>query len=206
MITLPEFDYGRNTIFCDLDGTLLKINSYKHWVVLCCIISVITLNILFLVRVSLFFLKKRRGSMTRWDVKRHIMLKVHDSVILRKFTRSLFPLYLSCFIRKKLLNEILSYNLKTVIVTAAFYDYCFFLKKYGFEIVGTKLGEDENIGTTKLKNSTSYLSGKVVFYTDHYDDIPLAEIVDQVFLVSPSRKTIMLFKKSRSSFSLWPTA
>lgn len=199
-------------IACDLDGTLISINSYRHWVIASVLVALLTAQIGYLGRVFQSCLGRLDGSLTRWDMKRMLIRSAADSGPLRWFSGRLFSKYVRLFTRRNVLAQIKkssSPSATTFMVTAAWEMYCNeLLRLYGFDrVISTKTYDDEeNIGINKVKSISKSINinnnYKIIVLTDHHDDIPLAKLASEVYLVSPTSRSINEFRKKNIEFEI----
>ena len=198
-------------IACDLDGSLISINSYKHWIYFNLLFAAVTFQFQFIAKLFFEFAKKHTKRSTRWEVKKALIRAAHKSTVMRWGSRGLFQTYLQLFVRRRLLEFVKELQSQSgapaYIVTAAWEGYCDELAgKYGFDgIIASGTGDgNENLGVQKVE-SIHELFGKdvvIIALTDHHDDLPLAKAADTVFLVTPSLRSLGEFERSGIEFSV----
>lgn len=208
---MPELKPCSEVVACDLDGTLLSINSYKHWLVFVGLISALTLKPGFFKLAFSLYRQRRKGRLSRWEMKRALICHVGKQRLLARLSCGIFNRYLQWFVRSEvaaLLERLRCENGATIyLVTAAWEGYCMgFRERYGVADVlatGTEAVK-ENIGCEKLEALTHHLRGcssfSITVLTDHHDDLVLAAAADKVYLVAPSRETLKRFESANVSF------
>lgn len=200
-----------NIIACDLDGTLIKINSYKHWLLFCCIMAAFTLNIRFLWLVISSIRARMNGSMDRFAMKRALIIAAAASKTLSWGSKVPFQWYLRRFVRDSVISTISRIgkadNCRIYLVTAAWRGYCEdFARHYDWAgVLATDTGDEyENLGSHKLENFLNEVGSidRLTVLTDHRDDLPLASRADVLFLVAPSATSLQAFEESGLRFTL----
>ena len=193
------FDDTTVLIF-DLDGTILSVNSFQHWV-------------LHLARGS-FGLNPATRGLVAWQAVTAMMLRKvlkHDhpttkrrlqriwsDAIARESMPTAETALVETLLRKvrpnlaMVLDRVGMADRPAILATAAVADYATALgKSLGFtHILSTpQHAEDawrENLGTVKRDRVLGYLgahgwlSSRRIFFTDHYDDLPLIKAADLV--------------------------
>jgi len=196
---------NENIAIYDLDGTLVSFNSFKYWLLYSFIFSLPFLRIDYNWLIIKAALQRMFGKTDRVIFKEKIM-NFHEQN--RKFARRCNSSFAS-FLRRKTKSDLLDKGKKMLLATAApdCYVKYYVLKMKCFENYSASCIKDgvlkENIGEQKLQ-SIMYLidnnTNKFVLYTDHADDIPLAQQASQVFLVCPSNKTKKEYESAEIPF------
>lgn len=202
---------GGRVVACDLDGTLITINSYQHWVVFSCLFALITLRLAFLKKAFVGFGGKARGKVTRWQVKQSLIQAADSSPLLRWASERLFQRYIRFFLRQDILERVRALRVgsgqRVFVVTAAWEGYCGGLATvYGLDgVLATGTGDmRENIGAEKVEALARAVGRDacLTVFTDHHDDLPLAKAAAAVFLVAPPPRSLAEFQRSGVVFSL----
>lgn len=199
-------------VACDLDGTLIRVNSYKHWLLFSCLVALVSLHFSFLLDVLSAFNARQKGRMTRWEVKQRLIRAAAITFPVRWASNHVFQRYLRIYVRSNVLKKIseLQRNGNRVyLTTAAWRGYCdSFSLYYGFDgVIATDTNApNENIGPYKLQallEKTSIENNNLVLFTDHSDDLPLARVARFVYLVYPDVRSLMKFQESSLNFMLF---
>jgi phosphoserine phosphatase len=177
-------------LICDLDGTILAVNSFPRWVSHIAFGRMPRLGLRERIRLSLraqiLLLRRKSGRIDHARFMRDIQHAWHDSVeaddermralLLRRVRPALRPL----------LREIAAGDRDAVLATAAAGEYAIGLgRDLGFRHVlatGVRLkpGEELNSGQQKLLRVRAFLENEnwhgrpLILLTDHIDDLPLA--------------------------------
>lgn len=201
---------GDRVVVVDFDGTLFEGNSFPLWIYFCLKRSLRDLNFLILLRLlALLFGRKifnfshykfKRGidriaypDCWALDFKKELSPKFSETVI--KMVKGLQPCSLiistaapSCYAREflQLPNLRFDYLISSTTVDGVFLDNC---------------GERKRDNTLSLLKEFK-LTGRLLFFTDHQDDIPLAQVVDEVYLCDPSDEAFKKFHLAGVKFSL----
>ncbi len=192
----------KKTIIIDLDGTLLKTNTFEHYIlfVVKTALKRIDIRTVFLISI-LVLLRKVRLISTHEKMKYHI-LKGTASYATPQRMRELATLLehyenMNVFSLKESFKE---KNYVTILSTAAPMPYAKIISEdFGFDHCSASempLGKEwkENVNEQKKKNTLNMLNsfnGELcVFVTDHYDDLPLLRLPKECnYVVNPSDKT-----------------
>lgn len=186
-------------IVYDLDGTLIRFNTFKCWVVISFVISIFFLRVFFLFSFFKFVYQRKIKLLNRVTFKAAILeLQVKSSFW--KVIGSLYGKLLAVFfLRKDLLQK--DPSAARCLATAAPDIYVIpFSKKiniFDYVIYSHFSTSDVFVETLNVEKKRRVLIDfsefPDVFYTDHYDDIPLAKVCKFTYLVSPSKLTIEHF-------------
>lgn len=186
----------------DLDGTLISFNTFKIWIVLSFFISIFCFRLFFLFRIIEFSIVRKMGGMNRLIFKNKI-LAIQTNSRFWLFIGKLYGLILArYFLRHDLLA--LGSNTEVCLATAApsIYVKPFVDVAGGFALaIYSHFTEDgifvETLNEVKLQFVRDKFSDEPdLFFTDHYDDIPLAKISKYTYIVSPTEKSKQLFASS----------
>ncbi|HFZ1931047.1 haloacid dehalogenase-like hydrolase [Serratia marcescens] len=183
----------------DLDGTLVPFNTFKVWVVLSFFISIFFLRWYFLFSIIKFALCRKIGRMDRVGFK-VALLAIQQRTKFWPYVGKKYGKWLARHsLRKDLL--VLGDNSTKCLATAApdIYVSSFSQEVNDFDVTicahFCHSGEFvETLNVVKLKFVREQFSEEPdLFFTDHYDDIPLAMAAKFTYIVSPSIKSERLF-------------
>ena len=199
---------SENIAIYDLDGTLISFNSFKYWLLYSFILSLFFLRIDYNWLIIKAALQRMFGKTDRVVFKEKIM-NFHEQN--RLFARRCNTSFAS-FLKRRTKSDLLDERKKMLLATAApdCYVKHYVLEMKCFENYSASCIKNgalkENIGKQKLQ-SIMYLidnnTDKFVLYTDHSNDIPLAQQASQVFLVCPTNKTKKNYESAKIPFSLY---
>ncbi|MED4230139.1 haloacid dehalogenase-like hydrolase [Priestia megaterium] len=192
----------KKVIVVDLDGTLVSENTFHMWLRY---LLKITWKHNFYAFLKIMFFMGLRGTrvINHEQLKKNIIVisnQINKHLNLEKFVDSLMD-----YANVHILNELKDKSKEEywILATAAPQIYAEVLaESYEFDLcIGTSMIVDsnwvENIRENKLHNVLEILNdinikGVHCLYTDHYDDIHLMQISDEINLVNPSEKTMSL--------------
>ena len=184
-------------VIYDLDGTLIPFNSFKRWLIFTFVSAIFLLNWDYCWLVGKTTIKRICCKNVDRIAFKQIIVTFHEQKTNRKFvewSNFRFAVYL----KKKTRKELLETDKDLYLATAA--PDCY-VKYYAqlmdcFRNYSTTRIENglmhENMGVNKLTAVSQQLGENLynaTLYTDHEDDLPLAEKVSAVFLVNPSERT-----------------
>lgn len=200
---LPNYSKKKKTIVVtDLDGTLIEFNTFPRWIIYCIYKSIHEKKYSILFRVSILLIRRKiLRAISHRDFKISInkinypinwatdfikTLPLSDRVI-RKITEHA-PAYViistaapECY--AKHLSDIPDLKVDKVICSS-----------------NTPEGFVDNFKNHKKTQTINYIATlkedyKLIFFTDHHDDIPLSAVADINYLCLPSEKTKAIFKE-----------
>ena len=192
----------KKAIVVDLDGTLLRTNTFVHYIKYVCKKALLHGNVFVVIWICLLvFLRKIRMISSHENLKRRIL--ACSKQYSKEDNMQELALELSKYENLKVLSIMDIYKEKgyaVVLSSAAPEGYAKWIaKQYMFDFVcATKMSVDrnwrENVGEVKMQNTLSLLEEKVltlsVLITDHYDDLPLLRIEKEAnFVVNPTEET-----------------
>lgn len=189
------------TIIIDLDGTLIKYNSFTEFVKY----SFRHLPSIRLQIAMTVALRKLR-LITHARAKR-ILIKDISAIAPEGFLNPFYEI-LNGFINYSILRKIKEYDLKILATAAPSYYAVEWGKSLGFDcIIASETGKPENRGLRKLNNVLKQgviFDGKVTVISDHHDDLPLFTVNTKGlnYLVNPSAQTQMQLKAAGVKFKL----
>ncbi|MFE8102967.1 HAD family hydrolase [Brenneria goodwinii] len=186
----------------DLDGTLIKFNTFKCWVILSFVISVFFIRFCFLFSFLKFAYLRKIKILDRVSFKSSILTLQVNS----QFWITVGSIYGRVLAKFFIRNDIIKMDKEALrcLATAApdIYARPFAQEVRIFNcIITSYFSEDgcfvETLNREKLRHvSFNFSSSPDILYTDHYDDIPLAEKCKFTFIVSPSDTTREYFTKA----------
>jgi hypothetical protein len=185
-------------IVVDLDGTLLKVNSFPRWVLHLFVKSLRHARIDLSLTIARALMGRKTGALPHSAFKQILIELQYPETWDRDYV-----LGLSGVVRWDLVNRIAARGGNILIATAAPLRYAKYLPDIlghrfasvlGSEIVGNKLRD--NCGANKLDAVREHTGAGQIpiaeLYTDHHDDLPLARQATRVVLVAPSEETMVL--------------
>ena len=195
-------------IVVDLDGTLLKTNTFLQYIKFVCY-EMLKQGDVFRVGIICFlvFLRKIRIISSHEKLKKRILIiskRYTDENRMNKLIKEL------CYFENKevifLLGKYKSMGYVSVLSTAAPCVYAALIGKcYGFNFVcSTAMPNQEewheNVNEQKKKNTISLLENNslklAVMITDHYDDLPLLLLdKEDNFIINPTDKSKKIMEK-----------
>lgn len=205
----------RNAIVVDLDGTLFKTNTFKHFIVFVVKKALKKFDLFTaLILLSLVALRKIRLISTHEKMKYKVLKrssKYVDKQLMDEFVEVLFP-----YVNRKVLDVLDNYKntgYRSILSTAAPCCYADLIgQKYLFDAtcsseMPANANWTENVRETKKANTLALLQRcnmtMQVLVTDHYDDIPLLlEPKERNIVVYPSPKTIVLLNKNGIKYDI----
>lgn len=195
----------KKAVIVDLDGTLLKVNTFEKYVYFSLKETLMSLKIYIVIEILFFLVIRKLRFISHTKLKYHILLKTnvfYDKFLLFKFVDSLLEDRNNQVIEK--IHTFKKDNYFICLSTAAPFNYASIIANY-FKMdaclatpVPISMGQkewQENIRNNKCNNTLSFLNNNnltfSVFFTDHYDDIDLLKIrKEKNFLVNPNKKTV----------------
>lgn len=193
----------RKAVVVDLDGTLVRINTFKVYIEYVCKVALKNGRIDICAQLIWNVLLRK----FRWiahEVMKYHILRATDRLMTRKRLESLVDRLLLS-INSDVVNLCYKYREEGYFIllsTAAPENYASILSKRLFldgvcatAIPNKRMKWKENVRNVKCKNTINYLKDKDlsldILITDHYDDIPLLNIhKERNILMKPNKKTI----------------
>jgi len=192
-------------IVYDLDGTLIPFNTFKGWIILSFFLPILSLKFkdsFFICHlIYLRVLKK----INRVDFKEKLMIHQKESLYW-KFLGYKYASFLAFyFVRNEILDKE-KQKQKKCLATAApdIYVLPFSKKINMFDVVICSFISPEKkmvevFGEVKKDCIIKKFSKSPdVFYTDHYDDAPLARISCKTFFIKPSKESRYKIENDKS--------
>lgn len=200
----------KNAIVVDLDGTLLKINTFVHYIKFVCKKALRRGNVIIVGRIVLLvILRKVRLISSHEKLKKKILtcsIGYFDDNEMEELAFLLYE-YENCEV-VSIIEQYRNKGYLTVLSTAAPSIYAEIIgRHYKFDYVcSTKLPKgkywQENVNEQKKLNTLKLLKDNSlvlsVFITDHYDDLPLLLVEKETnYIVNPSEKSKRIIKENR---------
>lgn len=199
----------KKAIVVDLDQTLIRVNTFKEYIIYVCSKSIAQLRFDIVLSIFLFVAMRKIRLVSHSFMKRQILLVSQSFMTIDRLNELVDSLLVN--VNQNVLSLLSEYRKKgyyTCLSTAAPISYTSIIsKRMNFDgICATAMpisrkAWQENVRTEKCKNTLSFLSKQgfvvSVFLTDHYDDLPLLLVSkDKNVLVNPSSKTENILRNS----------
>ena len=188
---------SNSVVIYDLDGTLIPFNSFKRWLMFTVFSAIFFFNWDYCWLIGKTTIKRICCKNVDRFIFKQIIVAFHEQKTHRKFVKwSNFRF--AVYLKKKTKTALLETSKDLYLATAAPDCYvkhyaqlmdCF--RDYSATRIENGL-MNENMGTNKLIAVSQQLGKNLntaTLYTDHEDDLPLAEKVSTVLLINPSEKT-----------------
>ncbi|GGE89564.1 Phosphoserine phosphatase [Chishuiella changwenlii] len=198
----------RKVVF-DFDETLIKVNSFKSWVVFLWLHSIKKLNIKLFIKVSKLIISRKILKMdSHQEFKIKLMeLKLHKSYDIafgKKLSKYIHPIVFNY------LKELEERKYKIAISSAAPNRYLErFVKDYISDkvlVIGAFLENGNLIENFEQNKITNLIQQGFIkenekielFFTDSYHDLELIKLAKKTYLISPSKKSKAIILKDLS--------
>ena len=201
---------SKSVAIYDLDGTLISFNSFKYWLLFSSIFALLFFRIDYDWLILKVTLQRIVGKVDRFIFKEKIV-NFHKQNKTTQFVKCCNASFAS-FLKRKTKADLFDKEKEIVLATAAPDCYVkYYVTKMGcFENYSASYIENgalqENRCERKRQSIIQMIGNQTyqsVLYTDHHDDIPLAQIVSQVFLVHPTDETIEKYKQSKIPYIIF---
>jgi phosphoserine phosphatase len=187
----------------DLDGTLVSFNTFKGWVILSMLASILSFKVGFIMAFLKLIYLRSIGEIDRIGFKSSLLRMQVNS----KFWRGIGFIYARVISAYFIRNTLINLGNKNFLATAApaIYANSLHLKSSVFDgVISSYFDENgEFIETIKDKKSTLvtkyFTTAPDIFYTDHHDDLPLARVAKFVYVVQPTERSEEIFRKELRS-------
>ncbi len=202
---------NKKVLIVDLDGTLYSINTFHYFIKYLVRFSIVTINILLLLRLVKAMILRVLGVIEHSKMKFIILKAIQNN---QKINYNAFVDSIVNYKNQLPQLENSSFDIK-VLATAAPSCYATIIaKNEGFtSCLATNFTETsyhqnfENVREVKKQNVLGYLKTKGVLdvhtiITDHYDDLPLIKISKQVILVNPNKETQNILLENQIFFNI----
>lgn len=184
----------------DLDGTLIKFNTFKCWIIISFLLSICCLRFYFLFSFLKFVYLRKKKVLNRVSFKAAVLGVQSGSNFWHAIGRLYGNFLAKYFVRKDLIQK--DSVAERCLATAApgIYALPFAENMNIFSHVIFSSFTDSGSFVETLNNEKKkrvmleFSSEPDVFYTDHYDDIPLAKVCKFTYLVSPGESTVERFR------------
>ncbi len=188
-------------IVYDLDGTLIPFNTFKGWIIISIIAPLISLKLKEFIKILFLVLSRATKKTDRLTFKEKLLIQQDQSPFWIKVGSNYAVFLAKYYVRKNLLNDIQK-NDTVCLATAApdIYANHFAEKIGGISIVlSTYISANKKmveIFGEKKKDCVLDKLGTVpdVFYTDHYDDAPLARVSKKTYFTYPPQQSLNKIK------------
>lgn len=192
----------KKAIVVDLDGTLLNTNTFKDYILYVARQSLSSGNIFIFFSLSFWVISRKIRLISHSTMKKNIM---KNTTAFFQDIRPNFINLLSERLNHRVWLEINNYRdmgYVSILSTAAPCEYADHVAKiYGFDGVisspkSTTSNWRENVGLIKKQNTIKFLESQnielCIFFTDHYDDLPLLRIEkERNILINPNDNTLL---------------
>lgn len=188
-------------IVYDLDGTLIPFNTFKGWIIISILAPLFSLKLKEFTKVFFLVLSRATKKIGRTTFKEKLLVQQNQSVFWTKIG-GLYGVFLAkYYVRKNLLVDI-QQNDSVCLATAAPDIY---VKRFAEEmgrvdiIMSTYIsGENKMVEIFGEKKKECVLVELAtvpdVFYTDHYDDAPLARVSKKTYFTYPPKESLKKIK------------
>lgn len=178
-------------IVYDLDGTLVKFNTFKYWIIISFLYPLITLRFRELIKISSLIIGRISGENDRLAFKSKLLAFQSERSYWSQVGKAYAYLLYKFFIRKELFVDKYKED-KACLATAAPDIYAVPLSNYLniFSCVLCTYVKDNDMVEVFSENKKDFVmsffdKNPDVLYTDHSDDIPLSLVCNKTFFVSP---------------------
>lgn len=201
--------------FVDLDGTLIKNNSFHIWLKVLVwsslkrgnFINFFKIQFIVILRLlKIYSRKKMKSSLLKLSINSKYADEIKDEIASRCIP----------FFRITLINRLIELNFDYIFIVSAAPSFYLdsIIKKMDLsvnQIIGSTFengfyyecaGENKKVMIDKLKNKFNE-DCKFCLYTDHYEDLPSAMIIDEVFLVEPNELSINRFNQHDVKYNIF---
>lgn len=183
-------------IVYDLDGTLIKFNTFKLWIFLSWIYPLLTLKLGALSKVSLLILLRILRKKSRVDFKSNLLILQSGNLYWDRLGYR-YAVFLCNYCIRKDLVEFKGKGDSACLATAApnIYVFPLAMKLKLFDCVlctqVSNSGEMVEVFSSMKKDMVlnSFSKKPDLFYTDHSDDIPLAEVCKKTYFVNSTKSS-----------------
>lgn len=205
----------RKAVVVDLDGTLVRINTFKVYIEYVCKVA-LRKGRLDICTQLIWNVLLRKSRWISHEVMKYHILRATDRFMTQKRLEFLVDRLL-LNINPDVINLCYKYRKEGFFIllsTAAPENYASILSERlsldgicATAIPDKRTGWKENVRSTKCENTISYLKNRDlsldILITDHYDDIPLLKInKEKNILVSPSQNSIEKIEDEKIKFEL----
>lgn len=184
-------------IVYDLDGTLISFNTFKGWIIISIFAPLFSLKLKEFFKILSLVIARATKKIDRLSFKEKLLVLQNRSKFWNKIG-GIYAVFLAKYcLRKHLLKEKTGEN-TVCLATAApdIYANRFAEQIGGIDIVlSTYISDElkmiEVFGEKKKEDVLAKLAAVPdIFYTDHYDDAPLARISQKTYFTYPSTNSL----------------
>ena len=199
-------------LIIDLDGTFVSVNTFHRWIQFLLIEELKKFHFFSLLHILKIAFLRLIKQISHTQMKFRI-LKISEQHINKKQINQ-FVASLESYVHPDILHQLQDPSNKTLLATAAPLLYAKAMqKKYHFDnvIATAYTHKDDWKENIKEEKKNTYLKmldthdmhpKEVILYTDHHDDIPLMQLSDFTYLITPSKETIIAVKKANLPFEV----
>ncbi|MBY6105286.1 haloacid dehalogenase-like hydrolase [Ferrimonas balearica] len=190
----------RKVIVVDLDGTLVKVNTFPKWILHVLISSLLNLDFNTFHKFFLLLALRKLGFISHHDFKFRLIDVGSDDSYNITFAKKIIR-HINPNVIRKLGSNGVSYVLSTAAPSCYAHKIAELCDVNWYAVYCSEIRDGkffENYGKNKVDCLVSDL-GKVEcleFYTDHHEDLPMMQYSNSVTLVEPSMKTIEIAEQS----------
>lgn len=201
-----ERDHADPVFVFDLDGTVLRVNSFPHWVLFLACGRVGGLGWPARIRLSLatgWALLRRKAGLLDHEALKHRLQRAWQAATRRGATAPAFQAELDGLVRpvfRPLLARVRSGGIDAVLATAAAADYAEpFGQRLGFRhVLSTPTGRPtpgpSNVGAYKRDSVAAFMAAQgwagrpIILFTDHDEDLPLMRVARTTYWFGSARR------------------
>ncbi|MFT7681788.1 MAG: phosphoserine phosphatase [Moritella dasanensis] len=174
----------------DLDLTLIRVNSFKHWVIFTLIL--LPFNLFTFLPILRLYYHRCTGLVGRFEFKKRLTIIQSESKYW-SIAGFIFSRYLCLFINKQVLKHLEQPGIN-IIASAApeIYGKCLpFLDKFDHVLFSSLsdghyielLGDAKKVAVVNDMENNNLEFSWLRFYTDSLEDLPLARIVNELYVI-----------------------
>lgn len=201
--------HNKPLIIFDLDGTLVRINTFHHWIIYCFARAVLRADFAVALRI-LDILRSRFSKKIDHPRFKAEILKLTANLPERSVVR--FAKWVTNFTNQAVAEHLQQSVGCKVLATAApecyvraiaaIYEFdCFVAARDPYlDVVSECRGEGKKARLISELGASSF--EYVTLFTDHCDDIPLMRLAHQVWLVNPTRRSLAQINNAKIKFRL----
>lgn len=182
----------------DLDGTLIKVNSFREITKKLLVILLKRFQIVLFATIAVWFIVRKCGLVSHLKFKQHVV-DIFEKTLTEEEKRDICQTVFNSNVNKSILEQMVSLD-NCIICTAAPFAYAsrmFFLNNIPVIASlnpGTNFPDPANFGFGKVANLKAYFKERTVsvtnFYTDNIsDDIALIDFAVNAFMVTGDHLT-----------------
>lgn len=202
----------KKMIIVDLDGTLIKKNTFHQYMLFIIYILMKKTDVATIISIFYYILCRMLRKIPHSTLKKNVLNLANKKISYKE--NLIFVEHILKWTNTRLVKFMKSYeNSVCVLATAAPDCYATIVaKKFGFDYciaTSNTINEvwEENI-REKKRNNVYKLCAKIgnvdpyIIFTDHYDDLPTMKVCQKTVLVNPSETTLMKVNIEKIDFSI----